>query len=138
MPRAFSSFRRSQSTPVSALTSVVLPWSMWPAVPMIMVSGDPEEGVGSGQCGFVSEDGIGGAALAPQRRHELHAEEFGAQAVAVEHRLGAFAVAAGADHPQALAGHFFLEIDTGHAQPAAPVVEVGFQRRGNRKPINRR
>src|SRR5512146_285959 len=36
MPRAFSSFRRSASMPVSAFTSEVLPWSMWPAVPMIM------------------------------------------------------------------------------------------------------
>src|SRR6266550_832463 len=33
MPRAFSSGRRSVSMPVSALTSEVLPWSMWPAVP---------------------------------------------------------------------------------------------------------
>ena len=38
MPRAFSSGRRSASTPVSAFTSVVLPWSMWPAVPMIMAT----------------------------------------------------------------------------------------------------
>ena len=36
MPRAFSSGRRSVSTPVSARTSAVLPWSMWPAVPTIM------------------------------------------------------------------------------------------------------
>src|SRR6185369_17839487 len=36
MPRAFSSFRRSVSTPVSAFTSEVLPWSMWPAVPTII------------------------------------------------------------------------------------------------------
>ena len=35
MPRSFSSLRRSVSTPVSARTSVVLPWSIWPAVPMI-------------------------------------------------------------------------------------------------------
>jgi hypothetical protein len=35
MPRSFSSFKRSASTPVSAFTSEVLPWSMWPAVPMI-------------------------------------------------------------------------------------------------------
>src|SRR5947209_1702176 len=35
MPRSFSSFRRSVSWPVSALTRLVLPWSMWPAVPMI-------------------------------------------------------------------------------------------------------
>ena len=34
MPRFFSSDRRSQSTPVRRLTSVVLPWSMWPAVPI--------------------------------------------------------------------------------------------------------
>ncbi len=33
MPRSFSSFSRSVSTPVSALTRAVLPWSMWPAVP---------------------------------------------------------------------------------------------------------
>src|SRR5262245_52855345 len=36
MPRAFSSGRRSVSTPVSARTSVVLPWSICPAVPTIM------------------------------------------------------------------------------------------------------
>ncbi len=35
MPRFFSSTRRSQSMPVRALTRVVLPWSMWPAVPMM-------------------------------------------------------------------------------------------------------
>src|SRR5262249_47740854 len=33
MPRAFSSGNRSVSVPVSAFTSDVLPWSMWPAVP---------------------------------------------------------------------------------------------------------
>src|SRR5207244_7528603 len=33
MPRAFSSGKRSVSIPVSAFTSDVLPWSMWPAVP---------------------------------------------------------------------------------------------------------
>ena len=33
MPRRFSSGSRSASIPVSALTSAVLPWSMWPAVP---------------------------------------------------------------------------------------------------------
>ena len=33
MPRAFSSGSRSVSTPVSARTSAVLPWSMCPAVP---------------------------------------------------------------------------------------------------------
>src|SRR5690348_5170583 len=36
MPRSFSSLRRSVSTPVSARTSVVLPWSICPAVPTIM------------------------------------------------------------------------------------------------------
>ena len=36
MPRRFSSSRRSVSIPVSARTSAVLPWSMWPAVPTIM------------------------------------------------------------------------------------------------------
>ena len=35
MPRACSSGRRSVSTPVSARTSAVLPWSMWPAVPSV-------------------------------------------------------------------------------------------------------
>ena len=35
MPRAFSCGRRSVSTPVSARTSAVLPWSMWPAVPSV-------------------------------------------------------------------------------------------------------
>src|SRR5437899_9391052 len=33
IPRRFSSGRRSVSMPVSALTSAVFPWSMWPAVP---------------------------------------------------------------------------------------------------------
>ena len=35
MPRARSSGRRSVSLPVSARTSHVLPWSMWPAVPTV-------------------------------------------------------------------------------------------------------
>src|SRR5690349_5813485 len=34
MPRSFSSCSRSGSMPVSALISVDLPWSTWPAVPM--------------------------------------------------------------------------------------------------------
>ncbi len=33
MPRSFSCGRRSGSLPVSARTSALLPWSMWPAVP---------------------------------------------------------------------------------------------------------
>lgn len=33
-PRSFSSLSRSQSMPVIALMSDVLPWSTWPAVPM--------------------------------------------------------------------------------------------------------
>ena len=37
MPRSFSSRRRSGSMPVSAWTSVDLPWSTWPAVPMTAV-----------------------------------------------------------------------------------------------------
>src|SRR5229473_1856172 len=36
IPRCFSSFRRSVSMPVSAPTSAVLPWSMWPAVPIMI------------------------------------------------------------------------------------------------------
>src|SRR5687768_14049467 len=36
MPRAFSSGRRSASTPVSARTRAVLPWSICPATPTIM------------------------------------------------------------------------------------------------------
>src|SRR5215475_9707255 len=36
MLRRFSSGSRSVSTPVSALTSVVLPWSLWPADPTII------------------------------------------------------------------------------------------------------
>src|SRR3954453_4235336 len=35
MPRSRSSGSRSVSTPVSARTSTVLPWSMWPAVPRV-------------------------------------------------------------------------------------------------------
>ena len=35
MPRSLSSGRRSVSLPVSAPTSAVLPWSMWPAVPSV-------------------------------------------------------------------------------------------------------
>src|SRR5581483_682891 len=35
MPRRFSSGSRSVSLPVSARTSHVLPWSMWPAVPIV-------------------------------------------------------------------------------------------------------
>jgi hypothetical protein len=41
MPRRFSSGRRSVSTPVRARTSAVLPWSMWPAVPMIIARRRP-------------------------------------------------------------------------------------------------
>src|SRR5512145_2438284 len=37
MPRSRSSARRSGSMPVSARTSAVLPWSMCPAVPTIML-----------------------------------------------------------------------------------------------------
>ena len=44
MPRAFSSGRRSASMPVSARTRVVLPWSMWPAVPTIMAAARPLPG----------------------------------------------------------------------------------------------
>ena len=39
MPRRCSSGRRSASIPVSARSSVVLPWSMWPAVPTTTVTG---------------------------------------------------------------------------------------------------
>src|SRR5690606_3003669 len=41
MPRAFSSARRSVSTPVRARTSAVLPWSICPAVPTIIVRAAP-------------------------------------------------------------------------------------------------
>src|SRR5215208_7732103 len=41
MPRAFSSGRRSVSLPVSAFTSHVLPWSMWPAVPTVSGISEP-------------------------------------------------------------------------------------------------
>ena len=37
MPRSFSSFSRSVSQPVKNLTSAVLPWSTWPAVPRVML-----------------------------------------------------------------------------------------------------
>ncbi len=36
MPRRFSSASRSASMPVSAFTSAVFPWSMWPAVPTMI------------------------------------------------------------------------------------------------------
>src|SRR6476619_231157 len=36
IPRRFSSSSRSVSMPVSARTSAVLPWSMWPALPAII------------------------------------------------------------------------------------------------------
>src|SRR5690348_12701707 len=36
IPRRFSSASRSASMPVRALTSAVLPWSIWPAVPTMM------------------------------------------------------------------------------------------------------
>jgi len=42
-PRAFSSGRRSVSTPVNAFTKTVLPWSMWPAVATIMVGARRQE-----------------------------------------------------------------------------------------------
>ncbi len=48
--------------PVRALTRVVLPWSMWPAVPMIMASGCLEEG-GVGQGDVVGEYRVGAPPL---------------------------------------------------------------------------
>ena len=39
MPRRFSSARRSGCVPVRASTSADLPWSMWPAVPTMMLLG---------------------------------------------------------------------------------------------------
>src|SRR5213082_3312109 len=52
MPRAFSSGRRSQSMPVRALTSEVLPWSMWPAVPRIRSRGMAWVPGGRNPCSF--------------------------------------------------------------------------------------
>ena len=43
-PRRRSSGSRSASMPVSARRSVVLPWSMWPAVPMTTVIAPPASG----------------------------------------------------------------------------------------------
>src|SRR5262249_53156607 len=55
MPRAFSSFSRSVSTPVSLRTSAVLPWSMWPAVPTIMAPA-PRRGGNTHACGWCGCD----------------------------------------------------------------------------------
>src|SRR5919202_5544612 len=44
MPRAFSSGRRSVSTPVNAAISAVLPWSMCPAVPTVSGGAAPARG----------------------------------------------------------------------------------------------
>src|SRR5918994_6128250 len=44
IPRACSSGRRSVSFPVSARTSHVLPWSMWPAVPTVSGMARPNSG----------------------------------------------------------------------------------------------
>ncbi len=44
MPRRFSSSQRSVSTPVRAFTRAVLPWSMWPAVPITKRLRGPEWG----------------------------------------------------------------------------------------------
>ena len=68
----------------------------------------------------------------------MHAHELGAQAIAVEHRLRLFPVAAGGNDPQALAGHPLLEIESRYAQPGAPVIEIGFQRGGDGEPVDRR
>ncbi len=37
IPLSFSSFKRSVSIPVKALTRAVFPWSIWPAVPMTIL-----------------------------------------------------------------------------------------------------
>ena len=47
IPRRRSSGSRSASIPVSARSSVVLPWSMWPAVPTTTVIGGPGRRQGS-------------------------------------------------------------------------------------------
>ena len=62
-------------------------------------SGLAEQGTGSRQRVSILHHRPRCAAFAPQWRHGLHGEEFGAQAIAVKHRLGALTVAAGADHP---------------------------------------
>ena len=41
MPRSFSALSRSVSQPVSSLTRAVLPWSMCPAVPRVMLIWEP-------------------------------------------------------------------------------------------------
>src|SRR5437899_2554074 len=57
MPRAFSSFNRSGSVPVSARTSALLPWSMCPAVPttmdLIKLKGKRQKAKGSNAFHFV-------------------------------------------------------------------------------------
>ena len=49
MPRAFSTGRRSVSMPVSARTSDVLPWSIWPAVPRTIGCDTPAPYRGGGR-----------------------------------------------------------------------------------------
>src|ERR1039457_302445 len=98
MPRAFSSFSRSVSIPVRALTSEVLPWSMCPAVPRIRcfthsplpaeTVTDPAHGLEANRMGRVPIDilsqpddqtvqgpGLGVIGIAPYRMEQFAARD---------------------------------------------------------------
>ena len=86
MPRAFSSCSRSASMPVSARTSEVLPWSMWPAVPTIMApgSGRGVSALAAGAAGLFQRagrprrrGGTGTASLLPPARAPQQPDEAG-------------------------------------------------------------
>src|SRR5262245_38371742 len=76
IPRAFSSGRRSVSTPVRALTSEVLPWSMWPAVPRIRslgMSGSSSGGIVP--AGGAGSDGPAAGSVGPAEEPDEAAEQ---------------------------------------------------------------
>src|SRR5262249_36342836 len=108
IPRAFSSGSRSVSTPVSARTSEVLPWSMWPAVPRtrraaagraIALAGPNlvEARVGA-QRGRDRDRAVGLLVVLEQRDEAARARDRGA--VQRGDELGAFAVLAAEADPQ--------------------------------------
>src|SRR3990172_6420388 len=109
MPRSFSSFRRSVSMPVRALTSVVLPWAMCPAVPTMMCFMRRSLGRG-GEAGQGERRRVRGRELGPPRLNgrnlggggtggELEREEPGGRSGLAE--SGVVAVG-GAGGPEAL------------------------------------
>src|SRR3954453_16173116 len=117
MPRSCSSGRRSVSTPVSARTSTVLPWSMWPAVPR--VSGCTSTSlVAGGATRYRATHGTGGrqqrAFAAAARRPRVLRARAPARAGALRLRAG----------PQPV-GRRRAGDERGHDLPPAPPAAEG-------------